>query len=137
MDLLSRREHSIAELTQKLMEKGFDEICIDEVLAVLVEEGLLSDARYVESYVRSRMNRGFGPVRIQQELRQRGIPGALISEHLNFQDESWPVVVKQVWQKKFGGAHPEDIHARARQQHFLQYRGFTTEQTKHIFKDLD
>jgi len=137
MDLLARREHAVAELSRKLVEKGFDELFVDEALAALVDEGLLSDARYTESYVRSRMGKGFGPVRIREELRQRGIPATLVCEYIDFQDRCWIETAREAWHKRFGGKICGDMKARARQLQFLQYRGFTTEQTKHIFKDLD
>jgi len=137
MDLLSRREHAVAELNRKLIDKGFDEVFVAEALAQLVKDGLLSDARYAESYVRFRMNKGFGPVRIREELRQRGVASELVSEWVDFQDRCWIETARNAWQKRFGGEFPEDMKARAKQLQFLQYRGFTSEQTKHIFKDLD
>jgi len=137
MDLLSRREHAVAELTRKLIDKGFDELFVAAALAQLVEDGLLSDARYTESYVRFRMNKGFGPVRIREELRQRGVASELVGEHVDFQDRCWIEVARGAWRKRFGGEFPEDMKARAKQLQFLQYRGFTSDQTKHIFKDLD
>ena len=137
MDLLSRREHAVAELSRKLIEKGFDEIFVIEALAVLVKDGLLSDARYAESYVRFRMNRGFGPVRIRDELRQRGVSSELVSEYVDFRDQCWRGAAKSAWQKRFDGEFPEDMKARAKQLQFLQYRGFTSDHTKHIFKDVD
>jgi len=137
MDLLSRREHAVAELSRKLVEKGFDAVFVDEALAVLIEDGLLSDARYAESYVRFRMQKGFGPVRIREELRQRGVANSLVSENVDFSDRCWIETAREAWQKRFGGEFPEDMKARAKQLQFLQYRGFTADQTKHIFKDVD
>lgn len=137
MDLLSRREHAVAELSCKLINKGFDECFVDEALAKLVDDGLLSDARYTESYVRFRMNKGFGPVRIREELRQRGVTSGLVNDYVNFQDECWIETAREAWRKRFDGHFPEDMKVRARQQQFLQYRGFTADQTKHIFKDSD
>jgi len=137
MDLLSRREHAVAELRRKLIDKGFDEIFVVEALVQLVEDGLLSDARYAESYVRFRMNKGFGPVRIREELRQRGVANELVNECVDFQDRCWIENAKDAWRKRFGGEFPGDMKARAKQLQFLQYRGFTSDQTKHIFKYLD
>ncbi|VAW88325.1 Regulatory protein RecX [hydrothermal vent metagenome] len=137
MDLLSRREHAVAELHRKLVNKGFDEGFVDEALAKLVDDGLLSDARYAESYVRFRMNKGFGPVRIREELRLRGVASELVGEYVNFQDRCWSETARNAWQKRFGGEFPEDMKARAKQLQFLQYRGFTSDQTKHIFKDFN
>ncbi len=137
MDLLSRREHAVAELRRKLIEKGFDELSVDEALAGLVADGLLSDARYAESYVRSRMNRGFGPVRIREELRQRGVANELIGDCIAFQDQHWIEAARGARQKRFGSELPTEMKARAKQLKFLQYRGFTSDQIKHIFKDVD
>ncbi len=127
----------MVELTGKLIQKGFDEVFVVEALAVLEEEGLLSDARYSESYVRSRMNKGFGPVRIREELRQRGVAGELVNEFVDFQSRCWFEAAREARQKRFGGQFPEDMKARSKQLQFLQYRGFTSDHTKHIFKDLD
>ncbi len=137
MDLLSRREHAAAELRRKLIEKGFDELFVDEALAGLAADGLLSDARYAESYVRSRMNRGFGPVRIREELRQRGVANELIGDCLAFQGQRWIETARSARQKRFGSELPSEMKARAKQLKFLQYRGFTSDQIKHIFKDVD
>lgn len=137
MDLLSRREHAVSELNRKLIDKGFDEATVSEELAVLVDEGLLSDARYAESYVRSRMTRGFGPIRIREEMRQRGVNEQLVGDHLDFRDPDWFELAREAWYKRFSGKLPSDLKERARQVSFLQYRGFTSEQIKHIFNDPD
>ncbi|EGH26583.1 recombination regulator RecX, partial [Pseudomonas amygdali pv. mori str. 301020] len=42
----------------------------------LVEEGLLSESRYLESFVSYRARSGYGPVRIREELNQRGLQRA-------------------------------------------------------------
>jgi len=137
LDLLARREHSVVELTRKLIDKGFDEVFVHEALTILVSDGLLSDARYAESYVRFRMSKGFGPVRIREELRQRGVDAVLIASYVDFQAPCWIEIARKAWQKRFGGQFPEEMKARAKQLQFLNYRGFTTEQTKGIFKDID
>ena len=72
MRLLTRREHSSQEIKQKLVYKGFDSALIENLIKELRQENLLSDERFAESYVRSRISRGYGPSRIRQELRQRG-----------------------------------------------------------------
>lgn len=66
--MLARREHSQLELTQKLTQKGFQERDIELLLEEFVQLGWQSDQRFAESYSRSRVHKGFGPVRIQYEL---------------------------------------------------------------------
>src|SRR3990167_2544794 len=73
MDLLARREHGRVELTRKLRQRGAPVELIDAALERLVQEGLLSEARYLESFVGYRARAGYGPLRIREELIQRGL----------------------------------------------------------------
>ncbi|OAD20721.1 Regulatory protein RecX, partial [Candidatus Thiomargarita nelsonii] len=57
---LSIREHASDELRHKLLKKGFAASVIDKVVIQLQTDNLLSDERFVESYVRIRINKGFG-----------------------------------------------------------------------------
>ena len=53
MDLLARREHGRVELTRKLRQRGAPQELIDGALGRLAEEGLLSESRYLETFVAS------------------------------------------------------------------------------------
>lgn len=128
--LLAQREHSRYELQNKLVFRGYDEIVIAQVMDQLNQAGLQSDQRFVESYVQIKIERGYGPIRIQQELHDRGIDDDLIEKYLATNVEIWPQLVATVRVKRFGVELPEDFKERARQMRFLQYRGFTTEQIK-------
>ncbi len=128
MDLLARREHTRLELRRKLCHKGFDETLVDEVLARLAADGLLSDARFAESYVAARVARGEGPVRIRAALREKGVSDELIAEVVDDDRADWQVLIREAWRKRFAGEYPQDHKERARQARFLQQRGFTMEQ---------
>ena len=135
MDLLSRREHASAELHKKLQvyarKKEFtDAELISGVIEDLQSEGLLSDERFTEAFVRYRKNNGYGPMRIQSELRERGVNEKIQATYLDFADPHWREQVMQVRCKRFGADLPGDYKERARQARFLQYRGFTTDQIK-------
>ena len=54
---LSIREHNRSELSLKLRNKGYEEDIINRTLDSLEEDGLLSEKRYVEAYIRSSNNR--------------------------------------------------------------------------------
>ena len=73
MDFLARREHTAKEVFLKL-EKRVESI---EILSVeiekLEEEGLINDQRFAEQYIHSRSAKGYGPLRIEIELNQRGV----------------------------------------------------------------
>ena len=123
--MLARREHAVREIRDKLIDKGVGGQVADDTLESLVAEGLLSDRRFVEDFLRARKNRGYGPLRIQAELRQRGVDDELLFEYINPHDQQWAENIRDVWQKRFGGQPPTDLKERARQSRFLQYRGFS------------
>src|SRR5690554_546207 len=77
--LLARREHSVAELSRKLLQRGWREPEAEATIARLAAENLQSDQRFAESYARSRAARHYGPLRIRAELAERGIDRDLAS----------------------------------------------------------
>jgi regulatory protein len=130
--MLTRREHSSAELKAKLQEKG----CVDEVagavVAQLAVERLVSDERFVEALISARRRRGFGPVRIRHELREKGIPAEQIDAALDMSARYWLADLEQLCKRRFGSRPAGNYSERARRARFLQYRGFTTEQIARI-----
>ncbi len=134
MNLLVRREHSQAELRRKLLQR-YDSIqLVDAVLQQLIEQRLQSDARFTEIYIRMRAERGYGPLRINNELQERGINTALIAEFLDPDAALWFDYAKLVWQKKYGKKIPKSYEERAKQMRFLQYRGFTMAQINVVMR---
>lgn len=133
MNLLARREHSCLELTRKLRAKDFTDSEIQQVITALTNESLLSDTRYIESYVHARHQKGYGPLKIEAELLSRGISKELIEHHLKIADNAWFAAAKKSWRKRFKGILPGDFKLRVKQMRFLQSRGFTSEQIEKIF----
>lgn len=131
--LLARREHTRVELARKLAPHGTPEE-IDTVLNELAKNGLQSDARFAESYLRSQAAR-LGAARLRQTLRQKGVAAELIADHV----EELPDEFRRahaVWQKKFSAA-PADRSDWARQARFLQGRGFSVEVIRKLLKEIE
>ncbi|WP_439107190.1 regulatory protein RecX [Congregibacter sp.] len=130
MNLLARREHSLAELRTKLGRR-FDRDELDVALHKLADENLQSDGRFAQAFTRERMLRGIGPLRIDSELRQRGVDRKLIEEAIavtpSEEGITWRELAKDVLQRKFGNERPEDLAEKARRLRFLGYRGFGEE----------
>ena len=124
MDYLARREYGQDELVAKLAKAGFDAAVAADVVSVLRDDGLQSDQRFSESFVQSRINQGKGPVRIRQELKERGIRSATIGDALENAGADWYAIALEIRCKKFGFELPPDFKEKARQMRFLQYRGF-------------
>lgn len=123
LNLLARREHSKFELKRKLLERNYEASEIDEILEALEKEGLQSDVRFAECYIRSRIRSGFGPLRIRNELQVRGIAGNIIDDSLNSADIDWAKLALLVYKKKFGDTIPVDLKERAKRINFLIYKG--------------
>ncbi|RMG56805.1 MAG: regulatory protein RecX [Gammaproteobacteria bacterium] len=136
MRLLARREHSARELAHKLAARGCAASTIDELLQALRQEGLQSDARFAESHARSRVERGYGPLKIRAELAERGVDEGLIEEALAPWSESWMELARGQWQKRFGQP-PADRAAWAKQARFLQGRGFPSGLISRLMNEIE
>ena len=104
-----------------------------EVLADLESSRLLSDRRFAEGLVQVRRQRGYGPLRIQKEMLDKGVDGELIQRSLDAGDPQWVELSKHVRRKRFGDKLPSNYAERAKQARFLQYRGFTFDQIRCVF----
>ncbi len=133
MDLLARREHSRRELINKLKIRGFEGEEVEAYLDRLAENGLQSDQRFAESYVRMRSGSGYGQRRITQELQQRGIAESKISQIYEELELDWHQIALEIWQKKYNQLPGNDLKLKAKQSRFLQYRGFDFDIINWIF----
>ncbi len=131
--LLARREHSAYELGQKLEQRDFNPTDIENCLQTLCDQGLQSDQRFAENYVRYRSQKGMGPQRIEHELRQKGVNAELIQTVMRDSEIDWFTLANTVRCKRFGEQEPRDFTERAKQQRFMQYRGFSHEHITESF----
>jgi regulatory protein len=128
--LLAGRDFGREELARRLQRRGYGRDVIESVVAGLVRERLLSEARFTEQFIRQHAGRGHGPLRIRAELRSRGVADADIDTALEAAAEDWAAIAREARRKRFGAAGPADFRERARQGRFLQYRGFSSEQIR-------
>ena len=139
LQLLSRREYSRAEIAQKLKKKAFENADIEVCLDTLEEQGLQSDVRFAESFIRSRIIRGQGVIRIKGELRQRGVDQEILSNALATVEENegvdWFELASDTLSRRFSspGDTPKE---RAKRERFLASRGFDFEQIRYALSCL-
>ncbi|MDD5390486.1 MAG: recombination regulator RecX [Gallionellaceae bacterium] len=129
MNFLARREHSRAEMARKLLPHGEAEE-ITALLNQLERENLLSNSRYAEALAHSRAGR-HGSVRLKSELREKGVPEAIVTEVVGQARDADLAAARAVWRKKFGEP-PVDARERAKQQRFLLGRGFPAEVVRRV-----
>jgi regulatory protein len=132
MDLLARREHARRELSDKLLRRFGDAGAIARELDRLRGEGLQSDDRFAEAFIHSRAQRLYGPQRIVQELRQRGVDADTAAAALRAAGIDWLDNLRRLQRSRFGAEPAPDAREQARRQRFLQYRGFTPEQVRRL-----
>ncbi len=129
MDLLARREHSRQELQRKLGRRfDVEPERISMVVDQLAQEGLQSNQRLAEAYLRYRSNRGQGPLKIRAELRGKAVENDLIDQAFNEANIDWFAQAVLVLQKRFGESPAADVTQQAKRARFLQQRGFSFDQ---------
>ncbi|WP_086930183.1 regulatory protein RecX [Agarilytica rhodophyticola] len=140
IELLSMREHSQAQLREKLQQKfNCDQSCLEPVLERLVDQGYQSDERFAIAFTRNRLAKGLGKRRVLQELMYKGITTDIAEQSFNAeaQGELASVnIIEQTWRKKFK-ALPQDQKEKAKQYRFLQYRGFSIDEISQLFKRIE
>ena len=132
MNLLARREHSRKELHTKLKRRFPDEALVEAQLQCLADENLQNDARFAKSFVRQRIAMGKGPLRVHQEMRERGLSDTEIEDALASVDVDWYALAKDVVHRKFGNTKALDIKEKARCCRFMEYRGFSSDHFRHL-----
>jgi regulatory protein len=137
MDLLTGREFSRAELAKKLDKRFDSDPVIASELDRLQEEGLQSDQRFTEAFLRSRIYRGHGLARIRLDIRQKGIGDDLFNAAVEATDTDWFRLAREVADRKFGRSPATEQKDRARRMRFLQYRGFNFDQIKYALSATD
>ena len=126
--ILGQREHSESELRAKVARKvrELPPEALDQVVDELKQLDLLSDSRFAETLIRSRISRGYGPYYIRQELNQKGVDAELAAQLLDELAVDWLEHASDLVQRR----HPnsaEDHKVWSKAARFLQRRGFSAE----------
>ena len=134
LDILSRREHSVSELKNKLKRFNPDPSELLDVLERLKTSNFLDDARFASSFIRSKAQSGYGPNYISQYLAKKGISSDqydMYSLEIDWKDECLTQFNKKRRNQKINFKEKEKILR------FLAYRGFSYEIIKNALKDID
>jgi regulatory protein len=128
--LLARREHSRHQLRRKLKDRDWCHEEVEELLDRLEEEGLQSDLRFAQAFARSRVERGYGPVRIRSELGQRGVDRGLAAQVVDGLEVDWIELAGSQYRRRYGDTDVDSRKERARRWNAMRRRGFTGEQIR-------
>lgn len=130
--MLTRRDHSQAELRKKLIDKGFDAELVHTTMQRCAELGYLDDARFALTRATSLMNRGRAVGhRILADLRRRGISEELAVQALAAAREAYDedTLLTNLLARKFPDFNYKTAPASEKRRvvNFLQRRGFVTD----------
>jgi regulatory protein len=142
LNLLSRRDHSEAELRRKLSPKGFSAEELDTVMTRLRNAGYLDDRRFAHSFAEAaiRNGRGYG-FRLRMDLSRRGIQDEIIEDTLATLGTEYDEIatLSELMVRKFKGFDPQRADERQKRRviSYFQRRGFSLAAIVRVFRDME
>jgi regulatory protein len=131
---LALREHSRQELRGKLAPHALEGDDLEALLDDLAARGWLSEVRW-ESTARAKSRR-FGPLKVAQLLRARGLGDEIIAAGLRAAGTDGAGSIEAIWRSRFRHT-PVDEREKARQVRFLQGRGFPLDEIFRFLKTME
>ena len=119
---LVRREHSRAELARKLAPHAESAEAIEEILDLLLAKRQQSDERFASERARV-LSRKYGPAKIRQDLKARGIADEVIDRVSSSGEGERAAGILRRKYREAATTREE----RAKRARFLQGRGFSYE----------
>lgn len=124
---LSYRGRSEAELEAKLFHLGFPQNVVQITLEKLRSLKFLNDEAFARDWAITRAEgRGYGPLRVMRELREKGVAKPLIDQVVNevFDSRDVKERAKKLLEKRFRSEDLSDSRVLRRVVGFLQRRGY-------------
>ncbi|GAB4365231.1 MAG: hypothetical protein Kow009_01990 [Spirochaetales bacterium] len=122
-------------MERKLLLRRFQPEEISQALDRLEEEGALSDRRFAEEWVRSRLRKHpEGRTLLEMGLRKRGVDDELSREVVK-QCTSWPEY-REALKKVYDGFRASGVYTPQQIKFLLQRKGFSTHEIRVLFEEL-
>jgi len=124
---LDYRPRSEAEVRIKLTQLGFSQPIIETTLEKLRSLKFLDDEAFARGWALGRVQgRGFGPLRVERELQQKGVAETLISQIVQetFSRQGGIEVGKKLLERRFKDKDLGDVKVLRRAVAFLKRRGY-------------
>jgi regulatory protein len=140
--LLARRDHGVAELRKKLVDKGFPVKDSDETIERLVQQGLLDDVRFAEKVADAsiRNGRGVGP-KLFSDLATKGISPDIARHAVEEAASRTPELetLALIRSKRFAAFDPSCASQKEKMRVFgyLQRRGFSLSSIISFFRNQE
>jgi regulatory protein len=130
--LLSRRARSESEIAAKLEQAGASRRLVRGVLVRLRSLGYVDDRKLAADCVERGRERGFGSLRIQDQLRRLDVDERIVEgAALGRREER--ALARRLLDERFGQSDLADRRTAARAARFLAGRGFAAEVIDSLF----
>jgi regulatory protein len=142
LDMLAFRGRSSVELARSLVRKGEPKVLVDRAVDRLLEQGLLDDAAFAESFTRAKvLGAQHSRRRVQQDLARKGVGRELsavaIARVFDEEGVDQRAVVEQAARKKLRSLTKLDPAVRRRRLYaFLARRGFDSDDIRRVMDGL-
>ncbi|HEX2701992.1 MAG TPA: RecX family transcriptional regulator [Solirubrobacteraceae bacterium] len=122
---LARREHSAAELRDRLERARIDAKTAEQALAIVIEQGYVNDERYARLLAEDRRNiDGWGVARIRDRMQRAGLDRGLIESTLSSFDEASECLAATDLLRRRFPMPPQNARERQRAFALLVRQGF-------------
>ena len=136
LNFLSYRPRSEDEVRRRLAKKGFPEHAIEDAVERLLRARLLDDKAFAAYWVENRSRfKPRGPFALRQELRQKGVPDAVVDAVVAEQDEdenAYRAALQRI--ERWKRMEPEE--RRRKLTAYLQRRGFGYDSIRQAWERL-
>lgn len=137
---LTIRSRSRREIEKKLSDRGFPADTVRSVLAHLDHLGYVNDASFARQWAANRQRTsGFGRLRIERELRAKGIDRDIVRETLESLVEEHPeadTARREAEKKRRTMDRLEPVVRRRRLAGFLERKGYSSETIRAVLRDV-
>lgn len=140
LDYLSHQLRAESEVREKLSGISENQNAIDEVIQRLIDEKLIDDQNYADSYVRTMiLTSDKGPSVIRRNLKSKKISDQIIEDSVaQFSDDQMKENASKLAEKQFKHYHNQPFKMRMQKvRQSLMVKGFSTDLINSVFEDLD
>ncbi|HKJ82578.1 MAG TPA: regulatory protein RecX [Mariprofundaceae bacterium] len=125
-------------MARRLASKGYEETCVQHTLKRLVDDGYLSEERFAEGFLRTRMVRGETPRLAAMRARQRGVDAGAVERALHEAEDGFDRL--STCRELLGRRDPQGLrHSDARlwQRHarYLKNKGFDASTIMRVMRE--
>lgn len=138
--LCATAEYCRADIMKKMQNWELPYGCEDNIISRLIKERYIDESRYAKAFTRDKFRyNGWGMMRIERELRIKGIDNALIEEAKSEIDETEndEMLRRLIEGKRRTVKGKTEYEIKAKLMRYAVSKGFTMESIYRIIGDLE